>query len=792
MSALGRVVRSGVGRKRVQTAVIGLVVMMCVTAAVLAGSLIVASNGPFDRAFAQQHGAHLAAQFDASRTTTAAVAATAAAPGVTASGGPFGTATITPASGGRGPSAPITVVGRGDPGGAVDKVTVTAGRWVSAPGEIVLFSDGRQRGPFRTTIGTTLRLPELPGSPTLTVVGLARSVSETAGGWVLPAQATALSVAGAPGGYQMLYRFTAADSTTQMTAHRDAVEKLLPAGAMTGTRSWLTTRRAAAGPAALLVPFLIAFGLLGIVMAILIVGNVIAGAVSTGTRRIGILKALGFTPDQVVRAYVGQALIPAAVGAALGVVAGIILTIPVLAETDKLYGTKESSVIPWLDAAVVVGALLVVALTALAAASRAGRLRTVEALSVGRTPRQGRGQRAARLTGRFRLPRPVTLGLARPFARPAQAGAMVVAIALGAAAATFAVGLGTSLNRVQANDSHGDVVVRPAPPEGSSGPPGARKSFVPIGKDGPPPLDSTVATVIGAQAATTGYCGVAETEVTVAGLTGALGTRALTGDGCSHTYPMVSGRWYTQPGEIVVSTPFLTATGTTIGDTIALTDHGTGLTVRIVGEVFNTDDDGMQVLTAAATVASAEPELGPLTYDVTVAPGTDVGQYTDSLNNALAPAHATAEAAQTGSSDLVIVINSLTTILTVMLIAVAGLGVLNMVVLETRERVHDLGVAKALGMTPRQTISMVLASVVVIGLVGGVLGTPIGVLVHKLVMTDMGRAAGFNLPPSIVEVYRSGGLALFVLGGVVIAVVGALLPAGWAAKTRTATALRTE
>jgi putative ABC transport system permease protein len=44
------------------------------------------------------------------------------------------------------------------------------------------------------------------------------------------------------------------------------------------------------------VPFLIAFGVLGIVMAVLIIGNVIAGAVSTGTRRIGILKALGFTP----------------------------------------------------------------------------------------------------------------------------------------------------------------------------------------------------------------------------------------------------------------------------------------------------------------------------------------------------------------------------------------------------------------------------------------------------------------------------------------------------------------
>ena len=38
-------------------------------------------------------------------------------------------------------------------------------------------------------------------------------------------------------------------------------------------------------------------------MSVLIVGNVVAGSVGAALRRIGILKALGFTPGQVVRAY---------------------------------------------------------------------------------------------------------------------------------------------------------------------------------------------------------------------------------------------------------------------------------------------------------------------------------------------------------------------------------------------------------------------------------------------------------------------------------------------------------
>ena len=52
--------------------------------------------------------------------------------------------------------------------------------------------------------------------------------------------------------------------------------------------------------------------------------------------------------------------------------------------------------------------------------------------------------------------------------------------------------------------------------------------------------------------------------------------------------------------------------------------------------------------------------------------------------------------------------------------------------------------------------------------------------------------AGTNLPGVDLNVYRAPELVLLVLGGLVIAIGGALLPAGWAAKTRTATALRTE
>jgi len=679
----------------------------------------------------------------------------------------------------------MTVVGRADPGGAVDRVVLVDGRWATAPGEIVLATGDRLRFSPKV-IGQQWTVSGAPGSSPVTVVGIARSAGRTADAWTTPAQLAAWTGPDGPRTYQMLYRFTAADTAEQVRAGRTAVETIVPATALTGAVSWLDIRREATSETILLVPFLIAFGMLGVVMAVLIIGNVIAGAVSTATRRIGILKALGFTPAQVIRAYVSQALIPATVGAALGVVAGNLLTMPILAQTDRLYGTNDDGVALWVDAVVVGGALAIVALTALAAAARAGRLRSVDALAVGRTPRPGRGRWAARLTSRLPLSRPVTLGLAHPFARPVRTVSIVAAIAFGAAAVTFAVGLGTSLNRVQEVEDIADVQVGAPHRMEQGGPaPGPRE---------PQPFDDPAAIekVIAAQAGTGGYMGVARSEITAAGVTGELDAVAVTGPDSARYYQAVSGDWLTGPGQIVVSTPFLTASGKRVGDSIVLTDNGVDVAVRIVGEVFNTDSDGMQVVTDIATLRAAEPDLAPSVYYVTLQSGTDAAAYASALTTALDPVGAVADRLNDEPDEMIIIINTLTGLLSLMLIVVAGLGVMNTVVLETRERVHDLGVHKALGMTPGQTTAMVIASVVVTGLIGGTVGTAVGVLLQRTVVTEMASSVGFRLPDSVLDVYGSLELLFFGSAGLVIAVGGALLPAGWAAKTRVAVALRTE
>ncbi|WP_328919653.1 FtsX-like permease family protein [Streptomyces sp. NBC_00208] len=782
MSALGKVVRSGVNRRRVQTLVIGLATMMAVAASVLGGSLLVVSGAPFDDAFAKQHGAHLSVQFDAGKVSAGQLSKSKDTEGVSSAVGPFRTATVTPRSDGAGPGWPMTVVGRGDPGRDVDEVALLDGRWPTHSGEVVLSANSS----LFPTIGMKLAFPDLSSGPTLTVVGVARSVTQTADAWVVPSQMRALTAPGS-GGYQMLYRFTDAGTAAQITAGGKAVTESLPPGTAVGEQSWLTVKKTAERDTALYVPFLVAFGALGLVMSVLIVGNVVASAVGTGTRRIGILKAVGFTPAQVVRAYVGQALIPAAVGTALGVLAGHLLAVPVLAEAEEVYGTSSLAIAPWVDLAVIAGVLCLVAATAWASAWRAGRLRTVDALAVGRTASAGRGRWAARLAGRLPLPQPVALGLARPFARPARALAMGTAILFGAIAVTFTVGMGASLGQVmkaKAHDAADVVVPAPWPDFGPQGPDPEKR---------PKADPAAVAAAIEAAAGTGKYYSAATVRATVSGLTGTIDVIAFTGDASWGGYTMVSGRWVDKPGEAVVPTPFLAATGAGIGDIVTLNGLAEPVTVRIVGEILDPRNDGMQVFTDASTLTAAHPDRTETSHHIAVTSGTNVTGYVDALNKDLAPLGATARAGGLDAGgDMVVTLNALSVTLTLMLVAVAALGVLNGVLLDTRERVREIGVHKALGMTPRQTIAMVITSVVVTGLAAGTLGVPLGVALHGWVIPAMGDSVGLRLPGSVIAVYHGAELLPLALGGLLIATLGALLPAGWAARARTATALRTE
>jgi putative ABC transport system permease protein len=199
------------------------------------------------------------------------------------------------------------------------------------------------------------------------------------------------------------------------------------------------------------------------------------------------------------------------------------------------------------------------------------------------------------------------------------------------------------------------------------------------------------------------------------------------------------------------------------------------------------------MLTDWRTLTAADPGLTPNpasgVYDVGLRPGTNPIAYVRALGPKLGHNYGVSVNQDNGGAAIAI---ALAGTLTLLLAIAAGLGVLNTVVLHTRERVHDLGVFKAIGMTPRQTVAMVLCSVAGIGLVAGILAVPAGIAVHRYVIPAMAGAAGLGVPTSLQNVYGAGELAALALAGLAIALVGGLLPAVWAARSRTVAALRTE
>jgi putative ABC transport system permease protein len=764
---------SGSSRRHAQTFVITLVLLVSAASATLGLALLAAANGPFDHAFVAQRGADAAVSVNPARTTDAQLVATRHAGGVTAAAGPFAAVSATLDS--QGLVLPSTlVVGRASAGGPVDDLTLVAGHWPQSPNQIVL----SESIPIVPGLGDSMTATTAPHQPRLVVVGIANSITNTADAWVLPIEVGALRPSGATAQAEMLYRFATAGTAAQLRGDVAAVAAALPPGSVGGFSSWLSARQQANSNSAILAPFVEAFALIGVFMSVLIVANVVSGAVVASYRRIGVLKSIGFSPAQVVVAYVARVGLPALVGCLLGVVAGNVLAIPVLNKSAASFGVGSQLVPLWVNVVTPAVLIALVAVTALVPALRAGQLSAVQAIALGHAPRAGRGYTVHRLASRLRLPRAVSIGLAAPFARPARTVGTLVAIMFGVTAVVFAVGLNSTLARAEDGQSLASTApVQVFEAKAPSWQPGSSE-------------DKSIVGAIRSQPGTLRYVAIGQTEFNAVGLTQHVQAQASLGDAAWLGYPVISGRWYSGADQVVVNTAYLTQSGLSVGDETQISAGGRSVTARIVGEVF-VPGSNPALMTDWQTVAAVAPGIGIDTYEVGLRPGVTPAAYVRAVNGPRA-VRAGYLAAGPQGGQFYLIADSLIAMLTLMMAVVAGLGVLNTVLLGTRERVHDLGVFKAVGMTPRQTIAMVMCWVVTPAVVAAVIAIPVGMVLRTATADAMARAAYTGLPASFQHVYRPAEIVLLGLSALVIGAAGALLPASWAARSRTATALRAE
>ncbi|MFG3055494.1 FtsX-like permease family protein [Kitasatospora sp. NPDC048239] len=769
MSAVWRASRAAVKRRRLQTFVIGLVVFCSTTTVLLALALLGVASGPFEKAYAEQRGAHAVATFDTAKVSPEQLARTARQPGVESAAGPFGQAVVDIPKGWLWMAGgTLTVVGRADPAGPVDRIELLEGRWATAPGELVV-NWSVQGSPGPDLLGTRL---ETPAGATLTVVGFATSMSKSASAWVSPEQMAALH----PSAAQMLYRFTKSSTQAQLGAGLAGATAGLPAESLTGVQDYLVLKQAFSALVDSYLPFMTLFGVLGLLVSTLIVGNVVSGAVVSGYRHIGVLKALGFTPNQVVAVYLTMLSVPAVVGCVLGTLAGNALAGPILKVVFTGIDVGRASVggiSPWVSVASLAGMPALVVLAALVPALRARRLPAAQAISAGGAPRAGRGLHVQRMLGATRLPRPVSLGLGQPFARPARTLLTLAAIVLGVTTVTLSTGLTSTLvafGNVGKEDGGARIQVE-------AGGPGNGRTAPLLGDR---EIEERLRSLPGA-------VGVRARALAQAGMTGQsqpVFADFYRGDDSSYSHLIVKGRAPVAAGEVVAGPSFLTQRALKVGDRVVLELNGRQVSVTVVGQLIEGNARALEG--TWQTLAQLAPQAHATEYAVRLAPGADARAYAEAVR-AIDPG-LSASVLDPGNAGTATVI-TFSTVFTILLTLVASLGVFNTVLLNTRERRRDLGMLKSIGMTPRQVVLMTVTSVTGLGAVGGLLGIPLGIVAHRLVVDHVGVV---DFPEYMKDVWHAPQLAAMLLAGVAIAVLGALVPARSAARMTIASVLHTE
>jgi putative ABC transport system permease protein len=344
----------------------------------------------------------------------------------------------------------------------------------------------------------------------------------------------------------------------------------------------------------------------------------------------------------------------------------------------------------------------------------------------------------------------------------------------------FAFGLSSSLSRAAASQDHsGTVQVRIQQNGNGSAPTAAQDAAVNAALATKPGAAHYAAVYTGSIKATS----ISSQDVDV---------QVFGRDASWIEFAIVSGHWYTAPGAVDVNAAFLADSGLAVGDTTAVSTGSALVQVRIAGEVFDPYGGQPRLYASAQTLPGSATASNLTSWYVGLRPGTDASGYVREVNAALGPHSPWAAAAGVGGDSFYTTAAALVATLALMVAVAAGLGVLNTVLMTTRDRLHDLGIFKALGMRPGQVVVMVVCWVAAPAVIAAAIAAPVAVLLNDATVRATAGTAHTGIPASFTEVLPPSRLALLSLAALAIAVAGALLPGSWAARARPVTALRAE
>jgi putative ABC transport system permease protein len=738
---LARLVHSELRGRRLRTMLLFVVVVALASTSLIAGlGGQTQAADEWDAAFEEANGAHVT--IDGAREPMAEVAAM---PDVAASTHPYRRSRVELdlLVGGE----PVTTVYVREMG--VDDLSEIAtplrrdGRWPrpGAEGEVVLdrafaLEEGVEVGD-RIAIAT-------PGGPRpFTVVGRAIDLVDcfypNCGGvtaWVDPAGYDALAVDSTDMVFLRLHDPYADDRFIAKLNNYPV-----------GTQGWIDTRDDTVTVYEVFGAFLGAFGVFVMIAAAVVVGGSMATRAVARRRDIGLLKAVGATPRQVAASIVLSHAIAAAGGVLIGWMLGSFLaplTEVGLGETLGASGAVFS--LRSLVTALVVVELIVV-VTTVVPAWRAGRSSTTAALS-SVTARPARGRILGRATARLGMGPVGLAGVRDAFGRPARSALTALALALAIVAVLTTVGTERTVDRV-----FGDPTLTGDPEDLRVFPTGEGSDAIPAVLDDEPGVASWFT----------------ETSQDLAlGDETFLG-RAMGGDVEQAGFDVREGRMFARRGEAVAGWGLLNRFGLAVGDRVSVEAKGRPIELTIVGWYREGEDTGEVLRFPLTDLQAVDPGAEPDWAGVNVEEGGEAETVATSLGRQL-DGSARVEVATVEMSDEIKVFRLAFLLVSGLVVIMALANLASTMLLAVRERTHDLGVLRAVGVTPRQVVAVVAVGAAALAVLAALIGVPLGWAVTALVTEVVGAATGIG--PGLGA--SPGSVAVLVLVPAVVALAALL------------------
>ncbi|MFE7075470.1 ABC transporter permease [Streptomyces sp. NPDC057620] len=730
-----------------------------VASLLLATALFGYATNPWQRVFTQSQGAHVWIHTGPS----ADAAGLAELDGVASVAGPYPTAAATLAS--RGTRASVELRGTVDRP-ATGRPLLTSGRWLDSgvPDGVVLES-GLARALWAEP-GDTLTVPGT--DRTLTVLGIADSAEPRYSPGERPglvwAPPTAVRHTDGRGGQVTGLRLTDPDDTDY--AVQRAVT-LLGAKAVTDVSNWQQARAEAQGGNRLLGQVLGLFGLAALLAAALAVHGAIGTRIRGHLRDIPVLKAIGFTPGQVVRIFLLQHVAFALLGAVLAAALIQALGNRTPGRLGDAVGVWQG--LPGHTAALLgvpLAVVLFIAATTGLAAWRAGQVPPVPGLRAAAPHGGGLSALSRRALG-LRLPSALVLGWHKAFTRRPRSLAAVARLALPLLLIVVAMSAWTTIDRFQHSpDRIGLAAALTVRADASLTDPDVRALLA-----GNPQVAAV-------------HPGV-EVAALVPGQTGTIALRGLGTRADPYPFALAEGRAAHGPDEAVAGQGLLDLLDVRVGDWVRMTVGAQPQILHIVGRSIEPENGGRVISTSLDTLRENDPGLEAALYQLQLRPGADphrVGaELTEAAHGDLS-AHAVPNPAD-GLSPLRGVVVGIIAVLALiglieLLTAIGG---------TVREGERDLLALKAIGLTPRQITAITVTATGCTALAAVVVGTALGVPLARWLIDAQGRSSGIGA--GIAQGPSPALLALLATAAVLGAASLAALPASRAAHHRLADTL---